>query len=134
MDTAVLLVVDSGASATVFDKATLESCGAFDEMQIDSDMTLGIGQEPVNGVTASRIERFALGELEINEFIGGVLDFTHINDMYERMGLPHIAGILGCDILVEYKATLDFAAETLTLNEPDTKGEHIGTFDTADLA
>ena len=44
-----------------------------------------------------------------------LLDLTHVNVSYEKLDLPAIDGVLGSDLMMEYKAVIDYQKKELTL-------------------
>jgi len=45
-----------------------------------------------------------------------ILDLAHINLAYATMQLPLIDGVIGCDILKKYKASINFSTKKLVIN------------------
>ena len=56
--------------------------------------------------------------LLIDEFEVAVLDLSTINVAYRQLGHPEVLGVLGGDILMKYKAVVDYGQQTLTLCNP----------------
>jgi hypothetical protein len=68
---------------------------------------------PTQGII---VDRFSIGKLQIDQFDVILLDLQHVNESYASMGLPPIDGVLGNDILVNYKSVINLSKKTLTLN------------------
>jgi len=57
----------------------------------------------------------SIGELKIEQFEVAVLDLSTINMAYSQLNHPEVLGVLGGDILVKYKAVIDYGNQSLTL-------------------
>ena len=42
-------------------------------------------------------------------------DLRHVNETYDMIQLPHIDGVLGCDVLVDYHAVIDLDKSELRI-------------------
>lgn len=109
-----ILVLDTGASKTAFDKDLLQQ--ANEEMELlDSDkLSTGLGTNTMTSFTAT-IHDMQIGTLSIPEFEVAVLDLSTINIAYGQLNKPQVLGVLGGDILMKYKAVIDYGRQTLTL-------------------
>jgi hypothetical protein len=61
------------------------------------------------------IEVFSIGELEIHDYEAVALDLENIHEMYGKLGLPRIDGIIGGDLLKRYKAVINYKGKKLRL-------------------
>jgi hypothetical protein len=61
------------------------------------------------------IHDFHVGDLLVDPFEVAVLDLSAINSAYEQLGHPEVLGVLGGDILMKYKAVIDYGKWRLTL-------------------
>ena len=97
-------LIDTGASRSVFDPKTISS---FIE---------NIEFEKKEGISATfRIDVFSLGGMEIFDYEAVALDLENIHEMYGKLGLPHIDGILGGDLLKRHKAVINYRNKKLRL-------------------
>lgn len=110
----VRMLLDTGASRTVFDSTSIKNIHADIELEENEDKATGLGSDTVENFIAI-IGSLSLGELEINDFQVGVLDLQHVNTSYERIDLLPIAGVLGSDLLVKYQAIIDLKEKVLKL-------------------
>lgn len=101
-----VVVLDTGASKTAFDKSLLQ---AHEEaLIIDSDkLSTGLGTNEMASYTAI-IPDLYIGDLHIRNFEVAVLDLSTINIAYRQMDHPEVLGVLGGDILMKYKAVIDY--------------------------
>ena len=108
------MVLDTGASKTAFDQTTLAA--ANEEMNIlaSDKLSTGLGTNTMESFTAT-ISDLNIGDLSIVEFEVAVLDLSTINVAYSQMGHPQVLGVLGGDILMKYKAVVDYGKGLLKL-------------------
>ena len=107
-------LIDTGASRSVFDPKTIATF--IDDIQFEKKegMTAGVGSSDLESSTFF-IDSFTIGELEINDYEAVALDLENIHEMYDKLGLPRIDGILGGDLLKRYKAVINYKAKKLRL-------------------
>ena len=110
-------LIDTGASRSVFDPKTISSF--IDNLQFEKKegMTAGVGSSDLES-SVFIIERLSIGELEITDYEGVALDLENIHEMYGKLHLPHIDGIIGGDLLHQYKAVINFRSKKLRLTPP----------------
>ena len=110
-------LIDTGASRSVFDPKTISSF--IDNLQFEKKegMTAGVGSSDLES-SVFIIERLSIGELEITDYEGVALDLENIHEMYGKLHLPHIDGIIGGDLLHQYKAVINYRSKKLRLTPP----------------
>ncbi len=112
---AVRMLVDTGASKTVFDKTRLQSLveeGADEHYEDLEQLSTGLGTNSMQGQVAE-LDSFKFGEVEIKDFPVVVLDMDHVNQSYDMLGDRGIDGVLGSDILKKYDAVIYFKKKVL---------------------
>lgn len=107
------MLVDTGASLTVFDlsKANLFSNNEL----IDNEQTVRtLGN---NGIESKYlvIDEMRLGDIIINDYKTILVDLSQFNVTYKHLGLPSIDGIIGGDILLKYRASIDYYKREMIL-------------------
>jgi hypothetical protein len=109
-----LFLIDTGASRSVFDPKTISSF--IDDIQFEKKegMTAGVGSSDLESSTFV-IDRFSIGDLEITDYEAVALDLENIHEMYAKLNLPHIDGIMGGDLLKRYKAVINYRCKKLRL-------------------
>ena len=107
-------LIDTGASRSVFDPKTIATFINNVTFEKKEGMTAGVGSSDLESSTFF-IDSFTIGELEINDYEAVALDLENIHEMYDKLGLPHIDGILGGDLLKRYKAVVNYKAKKLRL-------------------
>ena len=113
----VRLLVDTGASKTVFDKTRLQSLveeGADEHYEDLEQLSTGLGTNSMQGQVAE-LESFKFGDVEIVNYPVVVLDMDHVNQSYEMLGDKGIDGVLGSDILKKYEAVIYFKKKILKI-------------------
>ena len=111
----VRLLVDTGASKTVFDKTRLQPLveeGAEKEFEDLEQLSTGLGTNSMQGQVAE-LSLFQFGNIEIENYPVVVLDMEHVNQSYEMLGDRGIDGVLGSDILKKYDAVIYFKKKVL---------------------
>jgi predicted aspartyl protease len=106
------VVLDTGASKTAFDKNLLLEINEIDLLNASDKLSTGLGTNTMESFTAT-IYDMAIGKLKIPEFDVAVLDLSTINIAYEQMGHPQVLGVIGGDILMQYKAVIDYGKQVV---------------------
>lgn len=112
-DTPFIVVLDTGASKTAFDKTMLQE---HQQAIIHSSdkLSTGLGTNDMESFTAT-IPELQLGELIINNIEVAVLDLSAINIAYSQLNHPQVLGVIGGDILMKYKGVIDYGKKELRL-------------------
>jgi predicted aspartyl protease len=111
-----ILVLDTGASKTAFDQASLFAAYEHAIVTTSDRLSTGLGTNNMASSTAI-IHDLYLGDLLIDEFEVAVLDLSTINIAYRQLGHPDVLGVLGGDILMKYKAVIDYGKQELKLKK-----------------
>lgn len=110
------IIVDTGASKTVFDKTRIEKFVTERNFDVHEKMSSGLGTNTMQSQT-TRIKKMKVGEIEIQDYKAVLLDLSHVNQSYEQIGLAPVDGVLGSDILLHYKAVIDYEKKILKLKQ-----------------
>jgi len=110
-----LVVLDTGASKTVFDKTVLLETNAAAVLLETDKLSTGLGTSTMASFKLT-LHDLHIGALHVPEFEVAVLDLSTINMAYQKLGKPLVLGVLGGDILVKYSAVIDYGKCLLTLN------------------
>ncbi|MEB0262971.1 MULTISPECIES: aspartyl protease family protein [unclassified Mucilaginibacter] len=108
------VVLDTGASRTAFDRDLLIEANEQAAIVASERLSTGLGTNTMESATAV-IENIWIGDLLIPELEVAVLNLSTINIAYHEMGHPEVLGVLGSDILMKYKAVVDFGKKRLLL-------------------
>jgi hypothetical protein len=106
------LVLDTGASKTAFDHDTLNQFEDIIAITSSDRLSTGLGTNNMTSFTAI-INTIHIGDLSLCEFEVAVLDLSSINIAYRQLNHPEVLGVLGGDILMKYKAVIDYGKKVL---------------------
>jgi hypothetical protein len=109
------ILIDTGASQTVFDKNRIELFSKNSELEKADKLSKGLGTDSMEGYRF-KIDQFILGELVREPFEVVALDLSHINASYADLKLIPIDMVLGGDILTKLEAEIDYGSSELRLN------------------
>lgn len=105
-------VLDTGASRSVFDKGLMEKhvadITASEEAQA---ATIFSTSTTLQGTVA----KLTIGKLTLKNYHAVALDLQSVTDTYLMLGHPPISAIIGGDILMQYKAKIDYDKSILRL-------------------
>ena len=107
-------LIDTGASRSVFDIATMSDFIDDPQFQKKEGITAGVGSSDLESVTFD-IASLHIGEVEIKHYQAVAIDLENIHETYEKIHLPKIHGIIGGDILTEHKAVINYKTKTIRL-------------------
>ncbi len=107
-------VLDTGASKTAFDKATVEKHKMDGILMASDKLSTGLGTNTMESHTII-IPLLKIGKLKLKNFEAAVLDLSTINQAYSALDLPAIIGVLGGDILYSHKALINYKKLRLKL-------------------
>lgn len=115
---AICLVVDTGASRTVFDHAFLAGLIDEEDMVEAEEKSAGLGVNDMQSFIG-QVKELRFGRLKLKDIAVVGIDLENIRDSYEMLGLPEIHGVLGGDILLEYQAVIDYGKARIMFRMPD---------------
>ena len=107
-------LIDTGASRSVFDPKTITTF--IDDLTFEKKegLTAGVGSSDLESSTFI-LDEFSIGEVPIHDYEAVALDLENIHEMYGKLGLPRIDGIIGGDLLKRYKAVINYRSKKLRL-------------------
>ncbi len=112
--TVMTWVIDTGASKTVFDKS-LESQYVLVPLEEGMNVrSAGIGAGLLE-TSLGRLRDFSLEGFRIPSLNVALIDLSHINDLYFHATSRKICGLIGSDLLLKFKAVIDYSRLELTL-------------------
>jgi len=109
-----LLILDTGASRTVFDINRMTRFIDQPEYEPNEQKSTGLGTNTMDS-NIFKMDSFCLGDMRLQNYDAVAIDMTHINETYEMLEMDQIDGVLGGDILMDFKAKIDYYAMVLTL-------------------
>lgn len=108
------VIVDTGASKSVFDKTRIGKYVSDKTFEKHDSLSSGLGTNTMTSELVM-IKKLKIGELEIDNYKTILLDLSHVNNSYEQIGLKHVDGVLGSDLLLRYNAVIDYEKKILKL-------------------
>jgi Aspartyl protease len=108
------VVLDTGASKTVFDRTFMENHIAAGDLLISEKLSVGLGTTSMESFII-HLPQLQLGKLKLKAFEAAVLDLSTISYAYQNLDLPPVIGVLGGDILFAHQAKIDYKTLTLIL-------------------
>jgi len=109
-----ILVLDTGASKTAFDESLLLKAHENAILTTSDKLSTGLGTNTMASSTAVITDLY-IGTFLVDAFEVAVLDLSTINIAYSQLGHPEVLGVLGGDILMKYKAVINYGKEELRL-------------------
>lgn len=108
------MLVDTGASRTVFDINRIENFTGKKKFGKNQQLSTGLGTNSMQSHNTV-LKKIELGKIKIEKFETILLDLKHVNECYEKLGLGSIDGVLGGEILIKFKAVINYGKKTLKL-------------------
>ena len=107
----MLMVIDTGASASVLDEKSAAKLGLV--KQDCADQAIGAGGSVE--VAMADVEQFDIQSVSMGSRSMAVLSLDHCNAALESKGARRVDGIIGGDVLGEKSAIIEYANRTLYL-------------------
>lgn len=99
------VVLDTGASRSVFDMALIKN--NISELAY-AEETQATTLFATSSTIQATIPKIKMGRLIIHDYETVALDLESVNQAYDQMGHPMIAGIIGSDVLLKYQAVINY--------------------------
>jgi hypothetical protein len=108
------LLVDSGASRTVFDINKKQKLIKEQKLIKNKSLATGLGTD--NMIShSSIIKKISFNNHFISNYQGYFIDLSLVNSTYQKIKLKPIDGVIGNDILKKYNAIIDYQRLELRL-------------------
>ena len=106
------MIVDTGASQTAFDTGRMAELLDKKTFLKSENYSSGLGTNTMEShlVTIPELE---IGTLSIKKLTVVLIDLSHVNQSYAQIGMPHIDGVIGGDILKKFRAIIDYEKKEL---------------------
>ncbi len=108
------VILDTGASRTVFDETRVAQFVDTENIEEHDRLSTGLGTNTMESKKVV-LSRIGIGEIEVINYQAAVLDLSHVNQSYEQLDLEPIDGVLGSDILVDFRAVIDYEKKELVM-------------------
>ena len=110
-------IIDTGASKSVLDVNLKTYYEILDSDNEDDYHSAGINQGMME-TSVGKMFFLKLGKLEITNQKVALIDLSHVNEIYGKYSFCPIAGLLGGDILMQYKCRIDYQSKTIQFQFP----------------
>jgi len=108
------MLVDTGASKTVFDVNRISKFTGKKKFNKNKLFSTGLGTNSMKSHNTI-LKKIEIGKIKMEDFDAILLDLKHVNESYEILGFGNIDGVLGGEVLVKYKAVIDYGKKQLKL-------------------
>jgi hypothetical protein len=114
-DKPVKMIIDTGASQTVFDSQFIEQLQDFENIEwMENDKSpISMEAENILDVKVSHRISFKKNNAPEWDIMFNAFNMNCINEAYKSVNIPDIHGILGCDFLFRYCKRIDFQNDTI---------------------
>lgn len=99
-------VLDTGASRSVFDKALIEK-HLSETLHVSDEINAATLFTTTSTIQAT-IPEVKIGTLKIKAYETVAFDLQSVSETYQQFGHPPIISIIGGDILMKYKAVINY--------------------------
>ena len=110
-------IIDTGASKSVLDINLNLYYEILDSDNEEDFQSAGINQGMME-TSVGKMYFLKLGELKITNNKVSLIDLTHVNEIYGKYSSYRISGLLGGDILMQYKCRIDYNTKTIQFQIP----------------
>ena len=110
------MIVDTGASRTVFDPVMLTDYIESPKFEESKGQAIGV-DGAWSGQKKVIIDRLTIGDAVLPAFEAVAIDLSNIRNFNSVAGLPDFVGIIGGDVLHRLKATINYRRKTLTVRK-----------------
>ncbi|MCK5846363.1 MAG: clan AA aspartic protease [Bacteroidales bacterium] len=110
----VRLLVDTGASKSVFDKNRIANILGKEDFESMEQLSTGLGTNTMQS-QMTEIKTFSIGKVKIKNSQIVIMDLSHVNESYDMIGDKGIDGVLGSDFLEYHNAVIYYKGPKLKL-------------------
>ena len=110
-------IIDTGASKSVLDINLKNYFEILDSDNEDDYHSAGINQGMME-TSVGKMFFLKLGDLKIVNQKVALIDLNHVNEIYGKYASNQISGLLGGDILMQYKCRIDYKSKTIQFQFP----------------
>ena len=109
-------IIDTGASQSIFHKESIEDF-ISEIFEIDDDQMSSGVNAMLSGHQMAELNNLNIGPLSLNDIKVGIMDLTHIRNLYQNQMTLDICGLIGGDVLNKYKAEINYYKSVLILHK-----------------
>jgi hypothetical protein len=108
------MLLDTGASKTVFDLNSIDKFIKNKKGLKQGSKSVGFGTDSQE-TSIARIKEIKLAGYKYDKMLVGVVDMSHIIQMYNTLKLKPMHGVLGSDLLLRAKAIINYEKMQLSV-------------------
>ena len=112
-ESAIMLIIDTGASRTIFDSSYASKFGKI-PIESENPIATGITAEQIP-VEMINIPILSIGKFMFNNINALTADLTSINEVYSKLTGKKIDGLIGCDFLLSNVKSIDLRRKCLII-------------------
>ncbi len=101
-------IIDTGASKSVLDINLKDHYEIIESDNEDDYQSAGINQGLME-TSVGKMTGLRFGNLEITNHKLALIDLNHVNEIYTQYTTFRISGLLGSDILMQYRSIIDYS-------------------------
>jgi len=109
------MIIDTGASRTVFDESFMLKVLPLSKVTPNGKAASAIGSNEIESASLV-IPKWRIGECSFHNYEAAIIDLSHVNVSYARLGIKPVHGILGGDVLQERQARIHYKTKELFLS------------------
>lgn len=107
-------LIDTGASKSVIDKKYFEDNFGGKNLKTIQQETAGLHSSTPQS-HFGKLKTLEVGHHKIKNYMIAVVDLGHVNKVYSTLKKPKIQGILGSDLMLEYKMIVNYGELKIAL-------------------
>lgn len=111
-----LAIIDTGASQSIFDYEIIDSFIIETYDADDDGLSSGVNSN-LSDHKIARLGKLSLESMSLNKFKAGIMNLSHIRNLYKSQFDIEICGLIGGDILNLYNAVIDYQKSLLLLHK-----------------
>lgn len=109
-----IFLIDTGASKSIMDQNRIVRFISNAVFTPNEQLSAGLGTNTMESQLCV-IDSVEIGGIKIPDYQTVLMDISHVNESYQKLGYPGIDGVLGSDLLYRFKASIDYEKSSLLL-------------------
>lgn len=114
------MLIDTGASKTVFDRNRITNFVEDTAFDLNDKLSTGLGTSTMESHITT-IKKLRIGNIALSNYKTILLDLSHVNHSYQQLSIKPIDGVIGSDLLKDYKAVINYGKQVLKLTPVKAK-------------
>ena len=110
-------LIDTGASQSIFSLTAINTLIGENALERKPGITAGVGSDNLESFLCT-LDKLSIGDIHLDRYDTVAIDLSSIHENYAKLGLPTIDGIIGGDLLVKLKASINYRLRKIRLTPP----------------